>query len=219
MSALLSVFRGYTSEYFFRRKEMTKTRMNINYLVKTAILSCIAFLLMYLEFPLPIAPPWLKMDFSDLPAVIAGFSLGPVSGVFVQLIKVLLFTITHGTTSGFVGELGNFLMGVALVLPSALLYKKHHNKKSAVLAMVIGILVMTVVSGLVNYFLLIPAYSKMMPLEAIIGACQAIIPSVDSVIGYCVVFAMPFTFMKSLLDCIIIFFSYKKLSPILHKQY
>ena len=200
---------------------MTKKKnvFSLSALVKTAVLSAIAFILMYLEFPLPIVPPWLKMDFSDLPAIIAGFAVSPLSGVFVQLIKVLLFTVTHGTTSGFVGELGNFLMGVALVLPSALLYKKHHNKKSAVIAMIVGILTMTVASGLVNYFLLIPAYSKMMPLEAIIGACSAIVPAVDSVLGYCLVFAMPFTFMKSLIDCIIIFFSYKKLSPVLHKQF
>jgi len=205
--------------FSFKETYMTKKRMNLNFLVKTAFLGAIAFVLMYLEFPTPITPPWLKMDFSDLPAVVAGFALGPVSGVLVQLIKTLLFLIIRGTTSGGVGELGNFLMGVALVLPSALLYKKHHNKKSAVLAMIVGILVMTAASGLVNYFLLIPAYSKMMPIEAIISACSAIVPAVDSVLGYCVVFAMPFTFVKSLLDCIIIFFSYKKLSPILHKQY
>lgn len=198
---------------------MSSKRINLNFIVKTAILSAIAFVLMYLEFPLPIAPPWLKVDFSDLPAVLAGFALGPLSGTIVQFIKVLLFTIFHGTTSGFVGELGNFIMGVALVLPSALLYKHHHNKKSALIAMLVGIVSMTIVSGLVNYYLLIPAFTKTTPLEVILGMCSAIIPSVDSVWGYCLVFAMPFTFIKSLLDCIIIFFSYKRLSPILHKQF
>lgn len=198
---------------------MSKRRMNLNTLVKTALLAAIAFILMYLEFPIPIAPPWLKVDFSDMPAILAGFALGPVPAIFVQLIKVVLFTITHGTTSGFVGELGNFIMGVALVVPSAVLYKRHHNKKSAVIAMLVGIIAMTIASGLVNYFMLIPAYSKMTPLEVIIDLCAQIVPAADSVLGYCLIFAMPFTLVKSFLDCVVIFLSYKKLSPILHKQF
>lgn len=197
----------------------TKRRSRINYLVKVALLSALSFVLMYLEFPIGIVPPWLKLDFSDLPAVLAAFSLGPVAGVICQVVKVLLFTLIHGTTSGFIGELGNLLMGIALVLPAGLIYKYKHNRKFALISMIVGIVSMTVMSFISNYFLLIPVYAEMMGLEAIIGMCTAIVPAADSVMAYCLIFAMPFTFAKALIDCIVIFLCYKKISPILHKQY
>ena len=197
----------------------TASRGRLNYIIKTALLSAVAFVLMYLEIPIGIVPPWLELDFSDLPAILAGFALGPVSGVIVQAVKVLLFLLVKGSTSGFIGELGNFLMGVAVVLPSALYYMRHKTRKGAVIAMVLGILTMTVVSGLVNYFLLIPAYTKLMPIEAIIDICTAIVPAADSVLGYCLIFAMPFTFVKATIDCVIIFIIYKRIAWLLHRQY
>ena len=197
----------------------TKKRNHLNYIVKVALLSAIAFVLMYLEIPMGFIPPWLKLDFSDLPAILASFSLGPIAGVICEFVKVLLFTLVHGTTSGFIGELGNLLMGIALVLPAGLIYKYRHTRKYALIAMITGIILMTITSGLTNYFLLIPFYEKLMGLEAIISACTAIIPAADSVLAYCLIFAMPFTFLKALIDCAVIFFCYKKLSPLLHKQY
>ena len=191
---------------------------NLAILVRTALLGAIAFVLMFLEIPIPIVPAWLKLDFSDLPALIAGFALGPISGVVVEVMKVLLFLLVRGTTSGFVGELGNLLMGIALVLPASLIYMKSKSRKSAVIGMVVGMVCMTITSGLTNYYLLIPAYSQLMGIEAILNMCKEINPAMNSVAAYCYMAAMPFTFVKSLIDCVVVFALYKKLSPLLHSE-
>lgn len=189
----------------------------LGWLIKTALLGAIAAVLMYVEIKFPFLPPWLKLDFSDLPALLAGFSLGPVSGVVAEALKVLLFFLMKGSDSGMVGELGNFLMGAAFVLPAALIYARNKCKKNAIIGALVGIVCMTVMSGITNYWLLIPAYSKMMPLEVIISMCTAITPAANSVAAYVFIFAMPLTFVKSLLVSIIMFLIYKRLSPILHK--
>jgi len=194
-----------------------KTKVRVGWLVKTGLLAAIAFVLMYVEFSLPIAPPWLKLDISDFPALLAGYALGPVSGAVVQFIKVLLFFIFKNSGTGGVGELANLLLGIAFVLPSAWIYWKHKCFKGAIWGALAGVVAMTIVAGALNYWLLIPAYSKFMPVEAIIAACAAINPAVDSVLGYVFLMAMPFTFMKGLLDMLILFLVYKRLSPILHK--
>ncbi len=188
----------------------------LSFLVKTALLGAMAFILMFLEVPIPIVPAWLKLDFSDLPALIAGFALGPVSGIIVQAIKVILFLLFKGTTSGFIGELGNFIMGVSLVLPASIIYNHKKCRKNAVIGMVLGLICMTITSGLTNYYMLIPAYSKMMGVEAILAMCKELNPAMDSVWAYCYMAAMPFTAVKAFIDCVVVFLLYKKISPLLH---
>ena len=197
----------------------SRSKKNLSWMIKVGLLAAIAFILMYLEFPLPIAPPWLKVDVSDFPALLAGFSLGPVAGVVVETIKVLLFAVLRGTQTGYVGELANLLMGIAFVLPAAWIYLRHKTFKRAILGTVAGIVAMAIAAGILNYWVLIPLYSQtMLPMEAIIEACQAIVPSVNSVAGYVFVFAVPFTLLKGLLDGILVFLLYKRLSPLLHRQ-
>ena len=103
---------------------MQKKSKHLDWLLKTALLAAVAFVLMYIEIPIPIVPPWLKLDISDLPTLLAGFSLGPVSGVVVNAIKVLLFFFFKNSGTGGVGELANFIMGLCLVLPAALIYRR-----------------------------------------------------------------------------------------------
>ena len=200
-----------------RKKMLRKENNRLHWMVKTGLLAAVAFVLMYIEFPLPIAPPWLKLDISDFPALLAGFALGPVSGCVVEAIKVVLFFFLKNSGTGGVGELANLLMGLAFVLPSAWIYLKHKNFKGAIIGTLIGVAAMAVAGGALNYWLLIPAYSKFMPIEAIIAACQAINPAVDSVLGYVLVMAVPFTLLKGLLDGVLVFLVYKKISPLLHK--
>lgn len=188
----------------------------LSLLVKTALLGAMAFILMFLEIPIPIVPAWLKLDFSDLPALIAGFALGPISGIIVQAIKVILFLLFKGTTSGFIGELGNFIMGVSLVLPASIIYNHKKCRKNAVIGMLVGLICMTITSGLTNYYMLIPAYSKIMGVEAILAMCKELNPAMDSVWAYCYMAAMPFTAVKAFIDCIVVFLLYKKISPLLH---
>ena len=135
----------------------TKT-LNTNRFIKLSLLSAIAVILMYIDFPVIPIFPWLKIDLSDVPALMGAFAFGPLAGVIIELMKNLLILIVKGTGTGFVGELANFLVGVALVWPAALVYKKNKTKKTAILGMVLGVLCIEVVGILANVYLLLPAY-------------------------------------------------------------
>jgi len=194
---------------------MTKT----NYARKiavTAILGAAATVLMFLSFPMPfLIPPFIKMDFSELPALLATFSLGPASGVAVCLIKNLINVMS--TTTGGVGELANFLMGIFFVLPAGLIYRRKKTRGGALLASVVGAVVMAAVSVPINYFISYPFYTSFMPLDVIIGMYQELIPSMDGLLACLLVFNMPFTLLKGLLDVLLAFLIYKPLSPLLKK--
>ena len=155
------------------------------------------------------------MDFSELPALITAFSLGPVSGVIVCLIKNvinLMFTTTAG-----VGELSNFVLGACLVFPAGLIYKKMKTRKGALIGAVVGSLIMAVLSIPWNYFITYPAYINILnfPLEAILGMYKAINPNVDGLMQALLIFNLPYTFCKGIVISLLTFFLYKKLSPII----
>ncbi len=182
----------------------------------TGMLSAVAFVLMFLDFSLPfLIPSFIKMDVSELPALLAAFALGPVWGVVVCLVKNLIHMAI--STTGGVGELCNFLLGVFFVLPAGLLYHRKKNRKSALLGALLGAVCMAILSVPLNYYITYPMYAKFMPIEAIIGAYQAIRPSVDGLLECLIVFNAPFTFLKGVLVSAICFGIYKPLSPLLHK--
>ena len=181
----------------------------------TALLSAIAFILQYIELPVFFMPGFIKFDFSDLPALLAAFSLGPVYGVVTELIKNLVHLPV--SNSAMIGELSNFILGAAFVFTAGLIYKKDRTRKGALLGSIIGAAVMAVVSLPINYYVVYPIYENFMPLENIIGAYQAILPRVKTLWQCLLVFNVPFTLLKSLVDVLITFLIYKKLSPILHK--
>ena len=187
----------------------------IRKLVGTAMLGAVATILMYLEFPIPVMPAFIKMDISELPALIAGFAYGPVSGVAVCLIKNLIKL--PSTTTAAVGELFNFVMGALFVGTAALVYKKIKSRKGAAIGSVLGAAVMAIVSVPYNYFIVYPAYVVFygMPLDAIVGMYQAINPGVDGLLACLLTFNLPFTFFKGLVDALICFLIYKPLSPLL----
>lgn len=184
----------------------------------TAMLSAVAFVLMFIEFPIPaLIPAFVKLDISDLPELLAAFSLGPVYGVVVAFLKNLLFAVLHGTSSAYVGELFNFLMGSVFAFSAGFVYRRNKSRRGALLGAVIGTLLMAVLSVPLNYFVVYPAYVVCyhLPLETIIGMYQAIRPSVDGLLECLLVFNMPFTFFKGLLDVALCFLIYKPLSPLL----
>ncbi len=185
------------------------------YIAVTGILAAVAFLLQFLEFPLPmLIPPFIKFDFSDLPALIGAFSLGPVCGIIIEFIKNLLHTTTSGSFG--VGELSNFLLGAVFVGVAGLIYKKNTTKKGAVIASFAGAVAMAVASLPLNYLIVYPVYYKVFaPEEVVLGAYQAILPSMKSMFQSLVVFNMPFTFVKGLADVLITFLLYKRISPVI----
>ena len=188
-------------------------------LTVAAMLSAVAFILMFIEFPIPmLIPAFIKMDFSDLPALLGAFALGPVYGVIISFMKNLLHIVIKGTSTACVGELSNFILGAIFSAVAGYLYKHHKSRKTAIIGAVAGAVAMGVLSVPSNYFVVYPAYVQFyhMPLEAILGMYQAILPSADSLIKCLILFNLPFTLVKGLLDAVLCMLIYKPLSPVLH---
>ena len=194
--------------------EQTKTAVKqggmntkVRYITVTAMLSAVAFVLMYLEIAIPIMPSFIKFDFSDLPALLGSFALGPVCGVLICLIKNVLHLAF--SNSMFVGELSNFILGAVFVAIAGNIYKHKKTKKSAVVSGLVAALVMGIVSVFSNYFVVYPAE------EAILQMYQAIAPSMKSVLQCLICFNLPFTIVKGLIAVVICMLIYKPLSPVL----
>ena len=185
---------------------MQNKTTNIRKLTGTAMLGAVAAVLMYMEFPIPIMPSFIKLDVSELPALLAANAYGPVSGIAVCLITAA------------VGELFNFVMGALFVGVAGFVYKRSKTRRSALIGAGLGALAMAVVSVPYNYFIVYPAYVVLyhLPLEAIIGMYQAINPSVDGLLTCLITFNFPFTLFKGLLDAALCFLIYKPLSGVLH---
>lgn len=196
-----------------------KALMSTRSMVKIAVLAAVAVALQWLEIPMPFMPPWLTLDFSDLPAVIGAFSLGPVAGITIELLKNLLFMVTRGTQSVGVGELANFLIGVAMVLPAGLYYKYHRNRKGALVGLLLGIVGMAVMGVLLNYYVLLPFYAQVMAggEEVILGLAQGANPMIHSMWGIVWIAVLPFNLLKGALLALVTLLVYKPLSPLLKR--
>ncbi len=193
----------------------TVKKVNVRSMTVTAMLSAIAFVLMFLDTAVPIMPSFIKLDVSELPALMASFALGPVYGVIVCLIKNLLHLLM--TTTGGVGELSNFILGVGFVLPAGLIYHHKKTKKNAILGVVVGAFIMAAISFPSNLYIVYPVYYNFMPKEVIVEAYQAVAPfaKVDSIEKCLLMFNVPFTFVKGMISAIITVLIYQPLRPLL----
>ena len=193
-------------------------KFNIRALTVTGVMGALAFALMMLEFSIPIMPAFIKLDFSELPALITGFAFGPIWGIAVCFIKNFIHVFISST--GAIGEISNFVLGAVFVGTSALIYKNKKNKKWALISCIIASAVMAVFSVFSNYYIVYPLYVKVlgMPEEAILGMYQAILPSVDNLFEAIAIFNLPFNFVKMLIVSLICFAIYKRISPIMKKQ-
>lgn len=196
-----------------------KTNLHsVRFITITAILTAIAVVLQYLEFPVPMfIPGFVKFDFSDLPAILAAFLVSPVSGVLVCLLKNVIHMAV--SQSAGVGELCNFILGAVMVVPAWLIYKIRPSKGTAAVAMVAGSLITAVVSIFINYYITYPFYQEAfnLPIDAIIGMYKELNNGVGSLWDALIWFNAPFTFVKFLLDSMIVFFSYKPLAKAVRK--
>lgn len=184
------------------------------------IFAAIAAVLMYLEFPLPFAPAFYEIDFSEIPVLICSFSMGPVAGVVCEFLKVVLKLFLKGTSTAFVGDLANFVVGCSLILPASAAYFANKTKKGAVIGMAVGTVCITVVGSLFNAIYLIPAFSVLYdtPLDVIIGMGTKINPAITSV-NTLVLFAVaPFNLLKGAVDSIITFLLYKHIERLLRMK-
>ncbi len=191
----------------------TKSKVNIRLLVGTGMLSGLAFVLQYLEFPIPIMPFFIRFDFSDLPALIGAFAYGPLAGVIVEFIKNLLHcTVTQSFT---VGELSNFILGAVFTGTSGLKDNKNKTKKCSIKGAIVGSVLMLIISFPSNLFIVYPAYEKFTPINEIMDAYSKLLPSVGKLWQALLIFNVPFTIVKGLISTLITVLIYKRLSPVL----
>lgn len=197
---------------------MKTKKTNVRAITVTAIMGALSTVLMMIEFSIPIMPSFIKLDFSELPALITSFAYGPVWGITVCLIKNLIHMFVSST--GCIGEISNFILGAVFVGVAGLIYKKKKDKKSALISCLISSAVMAVFSVFSNYFVVYPLYIKVLGMteEMILGMYQAILPAVDNLFEAILIFNLPFNFVKTIIVSVICFVLYKRLSPIMKKQ-
>lgn len=187
-------------------------------ITRIAMLAAISALLMYFDFPLWFSPNFYKLDFSELPVLIGAFALGPVSGIVIEAVKVFIVFLVKGSSTGGVGEVSNFLIGLSFVLPAAYVYKFNKTKTSAIVGMVTGTVILTAVGGVLNAFVLIPLYSKFIPLEQIIQMANKLNSSINNITTLILFAVVPFNLVKGILVSILTTFIYKRISPILKNE-
>lgn len=199
---------------------MKNNSTKLNTMVKISFLSAAAMVLMTIDFPLPIFPAFLKIDLSDIPALVGAFTLGPVSGVIIEFIKVFLYAFIKGTSTALVGETANFLVGGSMVLVAGLIHERTRSKKGAVYGLVAGSITMTVVAALANYFFMIPAYIKFMglTLDMIVGMGTAVNSNITDLTSLVVWGITPFNLFKCFLVSTVTVVLYSKIVPILSKE-
>ena len=206
------------TEQTIKAVPVKKARMNTHKMIQIAMLGAIATVLMLFEFPMPfLAPSFYELDFSELPVLIGGFAMGPVAGILIEALKILLHLLIKGTHTAFIGELGNFIIGCAMVVPASLIYQKIKTKKGAVIGLVCGTICMALIGAVVNAFLLLPAYGKAfgMPVEAFVEMGAAIHSSVNSLFRFCLLLVTPFNLVKGAIISVLTMLLYKRISVLL----
>lgn len=184
-------------------------------IVLMAVFSALAAVLMYWEFPIPvIAPSFYQIDLSEIPVLIGSFIMGPVAGVIMEAVKILLKLVIKGTSTAYVGDFANFCIGCCLILPASIIYQKVKTKKGALIGMGVGTVVMAVAGVVLNYFIMIPFYVKAfgMPLDAIIGAGASINSAISNKFTFVLICVAPFNIVKGVIDSFVTFLLYKRIS-------
>lgn len=194
-----------------------KTKVNTRTLVQIGMLSALAIILMQFEIPLPFAPAFYKIDFSEVPVLIGCFSMGPFAGVLIELIKVILNVAIKGTMTMGIGDAANFLIGCAFCVPAALIYQKKRTKSGAVTGMVVGTVTMTILGCVLNAYILLPVYAKAfeMPLDALVSMGTEVNGAITGLMTFVLFAVAPFNLLKGILVSLIVFFVYKKIRQVL----
>lgn len=221
--AVLIFLIAYVADRIAKKKagiqeKVFTTRM----MAMVGMFSAIAAILMLFEIPLPfLAPFFYKIDLSEVPAMIATFAFGPVAGVMVVFFKVVLNLFINSTTTVFVGEFANFMVGCSLILPAAIVYEFKKTKKNAITAMAVGTIAMTIFGSFFNAVYLLPTFSKLygMELDALIAFGTAINPNITNVTSFVILAVAPFNLIKGIVVSIVTMIIYKPLSPIIKSRH
>lgn len=195
----------------------TQKKVNVREVTQIGMLGAIAVILMLFEFSLPFAPPFYKIDLSEVPVLVGCFAMGPIAGALIELVKVLLNLLINGTTTACVGEIANFLIGCAFCVPAGMIYRKCRTKKGAIIGMLSGTLFMTFTGCFMNAYVLLPAYGKAfhMPIESLVGMGTAVNGNITNLLTFVLFAVAPFNLLKGIVVSIIVLLIYKKISPVL----
>ena len=196
---------------------MKKNKLTTRMITQIGMLGAIATVLMLFEIPLPFAPSFYEIDFSEVPVLIGCFSMGPLAGALIELVKIILNFVINGIATAGVGEIANYIIGISLCVPAGIIYKKSKTKKSAVLGLAVGTVFMTVLGCFVNAYILLPTYAAAfkMPIDALVEMGTAINANITNIFTFVMFAVAPFNLLKGVLDSIIVIAVYKKISPIL----
>ena len=209
---------AYLAERIAKKKSGDKERiLTTRKIAVIGVFSAVATVLHLFDFPVFFAPEFYKLDFSEIPALIGAFAFGPVAGVMIEFCKILLKLMIKGTSTAFVGDLANFVIGCSFVLPASIIYMFRKTRKNAIVASVIGILCMTVFGTMFNAIYLLPAFSALygMPLDVIIGMGTAINGKITNITTFVFFAVAPMNLLKGVSVSVVTMLVYKKLSPIL----
>ncbi|MPM43756.1 Riboflavin transporter RibU [bioreactor metagenome] len=188
-------------------------------IAKVGVLSAVATVLMLFDFPLWFTPNFYQLDFSEVPVLLGAFALGPAAGAAIELVKILINFVLNGTDTGGVGELANFIIGCSLVIPAGFIYKHNKSYKTAIIGFIAGTLAMAIAGAFMNYYLLLPVYSKVYgaPVQAFIEMGKAINPAITDLKTFVLYAVVPFNVFKGIVVSAAVLLIYKRISPILHK--
>lgn len=198
----------------------TANRSNLRTMVKIGMLGGVAVILMMFEIPLWFAPSFYQIDLSELPVMIGALAMGPMAGVLIELVKILLHFVIKGSSTAGVGDLANLVVGCALVVPAGLIYQRFRSRKGALAGMASGVVIMTLIASVVNVFILLPVYGKAfgMPLDALVGMGTALNPAINNVATFALFAVVPFNLLKGVIVAAVTFLLYKYISPILKRS-
>ena len=197
-----------------------RSAMNVRTMAQIGMLGAVAMVLMFFEIPLWFAPPFYKIDLSELPVLIGCFAMGPVAGVLIELDKILLYVVEHGKTTAGVGDIANFLIGCSFIVPAGLIYRRMTTKKGALIGMAVGTAVMTVLGCVLNAYVLLPFYAAAfgMPMDALVQMGTAVNAGIQDVFGFVMLAVAPFNILKGILVSGLTLALYKNIRPILRRS-
>lgn len=202
-----------------KQQKLKTGGFGVRQVVLIGMFGALAAVLMLFEIPLPfLAPSFYGLDVSEIPVMIGTFSMGPVAGVVIELVKILVKLLLKPTSTGGVGELANFVIGCAMVLPAGWIYQMKKTKKSAIISMITGTVCMAIVGALVNAWVMLPFYSHFMPLETILEAGAAINPAISNIWTFVLICVVPFNLLKGGIVSLITILVYKRISVMIHMK-
>ena len=188
---------------------------SIKKITVAAMLAALSYVLAFLEIPMPFSP-FLKFDFSDFPAMLAALMFNPLYGVVIECIKNALRIIN--SSSGGIGELANFIMGSSFILSASLLFRRKRTVKNTVISFAVACVVMGIVAGFTNYFILLPLYSQFMPIDRIIASVGEIFPFIKSKTDVCIYHVFPFNIIKGIIIAATTAIVLPKLSAVINRK-